>query len=322
MRRNVQLACVLLVCLLIFPTASYAARVMGQISQVANDTVTAVFPVPVRERSMMMLLAGEGESIAGLAMSQSCAGERPPYVVTGHVYLTMDAVHIAAGKKVYVNSLNTSAAPSSANPGATGFAAGGPANPNNDLRLYYFAGGQTAGYGALGLGYERRIGLARSIAIELDGGITGIGSVSDGNADIVSADQFIKNLNGRLKFDFGPRFGAYSGYRWNQGRAESKKWGDISDDLIGRNFVAPSSLDSGTVQTQGLEYGISLSPSRSVTLLAGYVPKFRQDFGSIGVLSEPAYTAELRFGFANRMLRLRGLQSDDYWIADMGITIR
>ncbi len=270
-----------------------------------------------------MLLSGKGESIAGLAMSTECTGSKPPYQVKGSIYLTMDSTHIAAGKKVYVNSLNTTPAPSSVDPKSVPtFAEGSGPGPKQDLGLYYYAGGQNTGYGAVGLGLERAVKLSRSISLDLDGGITGIGSVSDERSDIFNADQLIKSANGRVRFDLASGVGVYTGYRWNQGRGDDDHWQHLSGRLNGKSFVATSDQDAGTVQSQGVEYGLALKPARGVTLLTGYIPRYRTDFGGIGVLTEAAYTAELRFGLRNRMIRLRGLRSDDYWIADMGITLR
>jgi hypothetical protein len=325
MRRTAGYLCMFAALTFLAAPAS-AERVMGEIIRVSGDTIAAAFPVPILDRSMMLVLAGEGESIAGLAMSRQCSGDQPPYEVVGNLYLTMDAARISAGKRVYVNSLNTLPAPSSASQPAPGLAAPsavrGPDGPNQDLGLYYFASGQLASYGAIGLGYERMLRVSRSIAIELDGGITTVGNVNDSDGDVVSADQLIKSLNGRLRLDLAHWFGVYAGYRWNQGKANNQRWDEMIAGLDTINFVAQSDLEPGIVRTQGIEYGFALRPALDLALLAGYIPRYRAEFGSVGVLSEPAYTGELRLGFAHSMLRVRGLWSNDYWLADVGVTIR
>lgn len=327
MRRTAESVSLLAAVVAILAAPASAERVMGEVTRVSGDTIVAAFPVPVLDRSMMLVLAGEGESIAGLAMSRQCSGDQPPYEVVGNLYLTMDAVRISAGKKVYVNSLNTLPAPSSAPQPAPGLAAAcpvirGPDGPNQDLGLYYFASGQLASYGAIGLGYERMLRISRSIALELDGGITTVGNVNDSNGSVVSADQLIKSLNGRFRLDLTPWYGVYAGYRWNQGKANNERWDEMIAGLDTINFVAQSDLEPGIVRTQGIEYGFALRPGPDLALLAGYIPKYRAEFGSVGVLSEPAYTGEMRLGFTHSMFRVRGLWSNDYWLADVGITIR
>lgn len=319
MRRTAEFSCLLVVLLAASHLPAKSERVMGEVIRVSDSTVVFGFPVPVRDRSLIMILSGRGEAIAGLALSTKCMGDKPPYQVTGSLYLTMDPLNIAAGKAAYVNSLNTTAAPSSIN--KPGFVEGKTPGPRESLGLYYFAAGQSAGYGAIGLGFEHKLRVMQPLALEFDGGIATVGNISDTDARVVDTDQMIKNLSGRLRFDFGPWFGIYSGYRWNQGRVGQDRWQELADRVSDKSFVAPSALNTGIVESRGIEYGLSVRLT-NLTLLAGYVPKFRTDFGSIGVLSEPAYTAELRFGFPNRVLRLRGLRSDNYWIADMGITIR
>jgi len=319
MHRTVEIFCLLVVLFAASYQPARSERVMGEVIRVSDSTVVFGFPVPVRDRSLIIILSGRGETVAGLALSTECVGDKPPYQVTGSLYLTMDPLNIAAGKAAYVNSLNTTAAPSSID--KQGFVESKTLGPRENLGLYYFAAGQSSGYGAIGLGFEHKLKVMQSLALEFDGGITTVGSISDADARVVDTDQMIKNLSGRLRFDFGPWFGIYSGYRWNQGRAAQDRWQELADHLSSKSFVAPSVLNAGILESRGVEYGISLKLA-SLTLLAGCVPKFRTDFGSIGVLSEPAYTAELRFGFPNRVLRLRGLRSDNYWIADMGITIR
>jgi hypothetical protein len=293
--------------------------VTGQVTRVENRSVLATFPVPVREGSMMTVLTGEGESVAGLAISRKCRGSLPPYEVDGDLYLTMDAVNLTAGKKVYVNAVNTMPSPSVIPTRAVGR---GPNCLVRDLGLYYYAAGETVGYGALGLGYERSVRLSRGVAIELDGGITGVGGVDSSNADIVGTQQLIKNASGRVKFNFSPGFGFYSAYRWNQGRGDDDHWAKVVQQLSGKSFLGPSDLEAGTVETRGIEYGVMLQPCKWMGVSAGYVPSYRADYGSFGVRSMPAYTAELRLGAKRGGARFRSVYSDGYWIGDVGITLR
>ena len=174
----------------------------------------------------------------------------------------------------------------------------------------------------MGLGYERTVQLSSMLGVEFDAGITGLGNVNAQNPDVVDTDQLMKSLTGRVKLDFTRGFGCYPGYRWNQGRGDAVSWGNVTQGLDGKNFVAPSSEDPGTVMLQGLEYGLTLRPISKLGFSMGYIPKYRIDYGSFGVRSEPAYTAQIRFGGKSGAVRLRGIKSDDYWLADLGITIR
>lgn len=320
MFRTVTHAAFALLLVLAISSIAQSARVTGELTRVDNRSVLATFPVPVKEGSMMTVMTGEGEGVAGLAISRGCKGNLPPYEVDGDLYLTMDAVNLMAGKKVYVNAVNTMPAPSVMPrlvPGAN--------DPNclvRDLGLYYYAAGETVGYGALGLGYERSIRLTKGFALQLDAGITGIGSVDSNNAEVVSAQQLIKNASGRVKFSFSPGFGFYSAYRWNQGRGDSEHWENVVDQLGGKSFVRPSSLNAGTVETRGIEYGVLLQPCKWLGMSAGFIPDYRADYGSFGVRSQPAYTAELRLGAKRGGARLRSVYSDGYWIGDLGITFR
>ena len=321
MRRAVTLALLPVVLLLTSSPQAEAERVVGEVTRVMGREITADFPVPVYPRSMMMVLRGDGEAIAGTAVAQRCEGDFPPYRVVGELLFATDSVELVAGKKVYVNAINTAPAPSSIKRSGV---AGGSHLPTaaNSLGLYYFAAGQTAGYGALGLGYERGVRIVDGLRIEIDGGITGVGNLSARDPNVVNTDQLIKSANGRLRLDFGPRFGVYSAYRWSEARGDTSRWDTLTRRLRGEAFIAPSTLDAGTVRMQGIEYGLTLSPAPRLALCAGYVPVYRADYGSLGVRSEPAYTAEIRLGVGDRTLRLRGILTDGYWIGDLGIAIR
>ncbi len=292
---------------------------MGALTLVQDKRIVAEFPVPVLPRSMMMVMSGDGEDIAGSAIIRECKGACPPYTVTADLMFATNSIALTAGKKAYVNSLNTEPAPSSIR--SSGFVGASHISRPGDLKLYYLAGGQTIGYGALGLGYERRLTLGQGVSIEIDGGVTGVGNVDSTDSSLVNADQVLKSANGRLRFDFGPGIGVFAGYRWWEGKGESERWAVLDRRLIGERFVAPSELEEGTVRSQGIEYGFALRPSRNVEFLAGYIPAYRTDYGSVGVMDRPAYCAELRFGLGSRPIRLRGTKSDKYWTADLGISI-
>jgi hypothetical protein len=298
--------------------SAHCSRVSGEVVRVENRSVLATFPVPVKHGSMMTIMTGEGDGVAGLAISRGCKGYAPPYEVEGDLYLTMDAVNLAAGKKICVNSVNTMPAPSA----IPSQAARGPHCLVRDLGLYYYAAGETVGYGALGVGYERSIRLSKGFAVQLDAGITGVGGVDSANAEIVNTQQLIKNAVGRLKFNFSPGFGFYSAYRWNQGRGDVEHWSDVVKGLGGKSFLSPSELEAGTVESRGIEYGVLLQPCKWLGMSAGFIPSYRADYGSYGVRSQPAYTAEFRLGAKRGGARFRGLYSDGYWIGDLGITLR
>lgn len=297
---------------------SWSDRLMGTVSQVMTDSIKATFPAPVTPRAMMIVMSGQGESVAGMAVAQTCAG-RGPYEVTGKIYFVSAPLDFAAGKSVYVNSANTGAIPSSVNSFVSGRHDG---VSDHDLKFYYYAAGQNVGYGAFGLGYERNVKLVKGVSLEADAGIATVGNVSSSDRDVVDADQLIKTMNGRLRFDLGRDFGVYSGYRWSEGRGDPDRWDRLSGKLAEKSFSAPSAIDSGNVLLQGLEYGLSLRPVGKFVLSVGYIPKLRADYGAFGVRSEPGYTGELRFGTRNGAIRLRGVTSDGYWLADLGVTIR
>ncbi|MEN6357350.1 MAG: hypothetical protein ABFD83_09730 [Armatimonadota bacterium] len=300
-----------------------AERVMGEVYQVNNDVIVAGFPVPIHPRALMTVLKGDGDSVAGLAIAQKCSGDAPPYQVTGTLYFTMDAVAVAAGKKVYVNSINAGAAPSSIDPPAAVEPAPFYKPPSDqDLKLYYYAAGQTVGYGAFGLGYERSVRLYKAVSLELDGGVTGVGNLDSKSGDEVNADQLIKNLNGRLRIDLSKGFAVYTGYRWNEARGDDERWDTLVDHLNGTKYTAKSDNEAGTVLLKGMEYGLTVRPFKRFSMSAGYIPAYINDFGALGVVSRPAYSGELRFGGGRGAVRLRGITTTDYWLADLGITIR
>jgi hypothetical protein len=269
---------------------------------------------------MMIVLSGEGESVAGMAVADKCYGTGP-YNVYGKVSFVSDAANMAAGKRVYVNSANVTEVASS--PTSAAPLAGITQSPTDrDMGLYYYAAGQTVGYGALGVGLNKTLRVSKGIGVELDGAISAVGNVDSQDPGTVNTDQLIKNLTGRLKFDFSPRFGVYSGYRWNEGRGDDEHWDNLSNNLYDKDFIAASDQEWGTVLTQGFEYGLTIRPARKFSMSFGYIPEYRADYGGIGVLSEAAYTSEIRFGSGPGSVRLRGLTTEDYWQADLGITIR
>lgn len=296
-----------------------AERMMGEVVKVSNDSITASFPARVETPTMMIVLSGVGDSVAGVAIAEKCVGEGPCEVI-GKISFVAEASALAAGKRVYVN-YDQSAPPSAkAGYGAGSRHRGGPVD--QDLKFYYFAAGQTVGYGALGFGYDRTIRIMNGVGIELDAGITGVGNVNTSKPDVVNTDQLIKSANGRLKLDFSPGFGFYAGYRYNVGSGSQENWDKLASRLDGKTFSADSAMDAGIVLAQGIEYGLTMRPLNRLTLSGGYIPKYRADYGTFGVLSEPAYTAELRFATKRGAVRLRGLRTDGYWLADMGITIK
>ncbi|MCL5104920.1 MAG: hypothetical protein M1133_12515 [Armatimonadetes bacterium] len=291
-------------------------RLMGEVAQVTTDSVRATFPAPIKPGSMMIVMSGKGESTSGVAISQTCNG-RGPYTVAGKIHFVSSPMDFAAGKSVYVDSSNSGAIPSGKRRYVGGDRVGDP-----NLNFYYYTAAQNVGYGAFGLGYERSIRIARGVALEADAGVSTVGSLASRNADVINTDQLIKTMNGRLRFNLGRDFGVYSGYRWSEGRGDPERWDRLSGQLAGKSFTAPSSLDSGSVLLQGLEYGLSLRPVGKFSMSVGYIPSLRTDYGAFGVRSEPGYTGELRFGTGKGAIRLRGIKSDGYWSADLGVTIK
>ena len=300
-------------------------QVFGSVTKTAKDTIVAEFNVRVKNKSMMVILTGESQSVSGVAISEKCTGDGP-YNVVGKLYFATNGNEIVAGKKVYIDPSNAIGVPKNPSPPA---AAGMIAQPTsksrsvyNDLKLYYYAAGQNVGYGALGVGYERTLRLTPGLGLQLDGGVTGFGTVNTKNPDEIDTSQMIKSLNGRLNMDFGRGVGVFSAYRWSEGRGEEDNWDRVAENLKGKRFAAASNQDEGDVVLQGLEYGLTLRPVDSFSLSLGYLPKLRADYGSLGVRDEPGYSAELRFGTRYGAVRLRGISSDNYWLADLGVTIK
>ena len=311
------LSCLILTCML--SVAGWAEHVFGKVTSVSGKSITASFPTPVQPNAIMVVRSGEGESVAGTAVSKRCSGNGP-YEVTGSILFVSDTLNLAAGKEIYVNAIDTTPVPSRIDPPTPKHVSENP--PTHDLKLYYYAAGQTVGYGTLGLGYEKTLRVSRGLGLELDGGITAVGNVNSGNPKVVDTDQLIKTANGRVRFDFSDFAGFYTAYRWNEGRGDPEHWSDVASKLAGKQFVAQSQFDDQTVMTQGLEYGMTLRPSNKLAVSFGFIPAYRADYGTIGVRSTPGYTGELRFGTNHGALRIRGIKSDDFWQADLGITIR
>lgn len=308
--------CILLIC--ISSTAGWSERVYGKVTSVFGKTISATFPTPVSSNAVMVVLTGEGDSVAGTAVSRKCSGTGPCEVMGGILFVS-DPLNLSAGKDVYVNSVDTLPAPSRIELANSDTAA---KTPTHDLKLYYYAAGQTVGYGALGLGYERTVRVSRGLGVEFDGSIAAVGNVNGSSPDVVNTDQLIKSLNGRVRFDCSDFCGFYTAYRWNQGRGDDDHWNEVIKKLQGKDFIAPSSFNTEQVMLHGLEYGITLRPIGTMSLSLGYIPQYRADYGTIGVRTMPGYTGELRFGTHHGGVRIRGIKSDDYWQADLGVTIR
>lgn len=325
MRSLAKFVCCCLLLTFIFSSVVWSARVTGKVVSVNGKAITAVFPTGVEPNAMLIVLSGAGESVAGTAVVQTCSGTGP-YEISARMLFVSDSENMIAGRDCYVNSLETVPPPSTisvpapAAPCPPSRAMGYP--PTHDLKLYYYAAGQTAGYGTVGLGYERTLRLNKGIALELDAGYTAVGSVNGANPKVVSTDQGIMTANGRARFDFSDFLGFYTAYRWTRARGDDEHWTDVLDKVSGRPVIAPSQFDDQTVMMQGLEYGITFRPGRTMSLSAGFIPVYRSDFGTIGVQSAPAYTGELRIGTRAGALRVRGIKCDDLWQADLGITIR
>lgn len=269
----------------------------------------------------MVVLTGEGQAVAGTAVSKKCTGSGP-YEITGGILFVSDSINLAAGKQVYVNSIDTLPPPSRLDPPVPDCPRVTSSPPTHDLKLYYYAAGQDVGYGTVGLGYEKTLRISRGLGLEVDGGITAVGNVSGQDPDVINTDQLIKSLNGRARFDFSDSAGFYTAYRWSEGRGDESHWTDLTNKLLGKQFVAPSAYDTQTVMSQGLEYGLTLRPWNRLALSFGYIPQYRTDYGTIGVSTQPGYTGELRIGTNRGALRIRGIKSEDFWQADLGITIR
>lgn len=314
---KIAICCAILVCLAC--GAGWSEHVVGKVTSVFGKSITASFPTPVQPNAIMVVLAGDGQAVAGTAVSKKCSGSGP-YTVTGGILFVSDSLNLTAGKEIYVNSVDTTPAPSRIDPPEPKHVSNNP--PTHDLKLYYYAAGQNVGYGTLGLGYEKTLRVSRGLGLEVDGGVTAVGNVSGQNPKVVNTDQLIKSLSGRVRFDCSDFVGFYTAYRWSEGRGDDQRWSDLVDTLTGKQFVAPSAFDKPMVTQQGLEYGLTVRPWNRLAISAGFIPQYRTDYGTIGVCTAPAYTGELRFGTNRGALRLRGIKSDDYWQADLGVTIR
>ncbi len=312
-RVNVSTTIVLILLLTAVSLPAFSGRLNGEVTQVTEFGISATFPAAVKPGSAMMVMSGYGESIAAMAISDSCQGEGP-YFVSGKLSWISDVLNLRSGKVVYVNSLNASAIPSPP--------VSKPKYQDQDLRFYYYSAAQNLGYGAVGLGLERSLRISKGLALEIDGGITSLGNLATNGANKINTDCIIKNLSGRLKMDLVPGFSVYTGYRWNEGRGNDQRWSKLINNIRNTEFVTESEKASGTVLLQGLEYGLTIRASHAISISAGYVPQLRTDFGSIGISSEPAYTGELRFGNGGGAIRLRGMKTSSYWLADLGITIK
>lgn len=326
MRSLVKLISCCILLTLLFSAASLSARVTGKVTAVDGKSVTAVFPVGIEPNAMMIVLSGAGESVAATSVVQTCSGTGP-YEVTARLLFISDAENLVAGRDCYVNSLEAIPAPSRiAIPLPT--PASVPASqvlgypPTHDLKLYYYAAGQTAGYGTVGLGYERTLRVNRGLALEVDGGFTAVGNVNGQNPKVVDTEQAIVTANGRARFDFSSFLGFYTAYRWSRARGDDEHWSDVLNRVSNGQIVAPSQFDDQVVMAQGLEYGITVRPFNKLAISAGFIPQYRTDIGTVGVQSAPAYTGELRIGTRIGALRVRGIKCDDLWQADLGITIR
>lgn len=324
MRSLAKLICCCLLLTLIFSSVAWSARVTGKVTSVNGKTIKAVFPTGVEPNAMLIMLSGVGESVAGTAVVQTCS-KTEPYEISARLLFVSDSENLVAGRDCYVNAIETLPAPSRI---AAPVRAVVPASralgypPTHDLKLYYYAAGQTAGYGTVGLGYERTLRVNRGLALEVDAGITAVGNVNGGNPKVVDTNQAIMTANGRARFDFSDFAGFYTAYRWTQARGDDQRWGDVLDNISGKPFVGPSQFDDQMVMMQGLEYGVTVRPWNKLAISAGFIPQYRTDFGTIGVQTTPAYTGELRMGTRVGGLRVRGIKADDYWQADLGITIR
>lgn len=295
-------------------TPASCGRLMGDVTLVTESTITTTFPAAVRLGSALMVLAGNGDSVAAMAVSDSCKGNGP-YTITGNILWISDPISLTAGRKVYVNSFNASAIPTKPH-------AQRPPIDDQDLNFYYYSAAQNVGYGTLGVGLEHSLYMGPGIELELDGGVTGLGGVEQRYDGSVSADYLIMNLDGKLKMKLEAGFSIYGGYRWTKSRTNDEKWDNLVDDLHGKQFIAESELDSRQMLLQGLEYGLSFGSPKKMSVSMGYIPEYRVDYGGLGIRSEPAYTTEIRFGAQSGGIRLRGLTSDGFWMADLGITIK
>lgn len=326
MRSLAKLICCVLLLTVCLSSVAWSARVAGKVTAVDGKTVTAVFPTGIEPNALLVVLAGTGESVAGTAVVKTCSGTGP-YETTAKLLFVSDAENFVAGRDCYVNSFD--AIPPTTRmevpvrvpvPAPASQVLGYP--PTHDLKLYYYAAGQTAGYGTVGLGYERTLRVNRGLALEIDAGVTALGNVNGEDPKVVDTDQMIMTANGRARFDFSDFIGFYTAYRWSKARGDEAHWGDVLGGLSGAPLVGPSQFSDETVMSQGLEYGVTVRPWNKFAISAGYIPAYRTDIGTIGVQSVPAYTGEVRFGTRIGALRIRGVKCDDLWQADLGVTIR
>jgi hypothetical protein len=301
---------------------AWCGRVYGEVTSVTEFGMSASFPAMIRPGSAMLVMSGDGESVSGMAIAITCKGTGP-YEVTGAISWINDQANFTCGKKIYVNSLNASAIPSKRT--NTNKRYRKPKEPPKevplDLGVYYYSTAQKVGYGALGLGIEKTLPLDTAVSLDVDGGITGLAGEGLDADTTIHTDSLMKSLNGRLKVKMGPGGGVYAGYRWSEGSGSTERWDRVAQDLIGKEFAGNSGNNTGTVEFQGAEYGISLNAAKNAIISVGYIPKFRTDFGGLGVITERAHTAELRFGNPKGGVRIRGIGGEDYWVVDLGVTI-
>ena len=286
-------AALVVACLVIVfgcPLQGWGSSVVGQVIDVPGATLTATFPVPIRPDSVMIVRTGDGEGVAGMAISEKCSGTGP-YKVTAKVAMVTDADNFTAGKNICVDSANALAAPSCRGNAASAITrpappAARPAPPmklaqsagpadifDRDLNFYYYAAGQTVGYGAFGLGYDHSLRISQGMGLELDGAIAALGSVNGANPRSVNTDQRVSSASGRLKFDFSQSVGTYAAYRWSEAEGRSSEWNQLSQRLQGTQFIAASEGSAGTVLSQGIEYGFTILTAGPAQFFAGLSAK-------------------------------------------------
>jgi hypothetical protein len=149
--RHVAWFVILITLLLGICCQAIAEDLMGEVVEIKDKILTARFPAPVEPNSMIIVMSGVGEGVAGAAISNICTGNDGPYIVRGKVSFVAKASAMIAGQKCYVNSLNAGVKPvksaevtpvkmsaqSSVDPASVPC----PAAPalNQDLKLYYYA---------------------------------------------------------------------------------------------------------------------------------------------------------------------------------------
>lgn len=298
----------------------WCGRLYGEVTQVAENSITASFPAAVRQGSAMIVMSGQGESVAGLAISQNCRG-RGPYVVMGMIQWISAPNCFTCGKRVYVDSLNASAIPTPKQPASVRQTIRTTESSSGDLGLYYYASAQKVGAGALGVGFDKVLDGGCGSTLELDGAVTGIAGLGVNKGNSHQTDSLMEDLSARLNVRMAPGGGLYTRYRWSRGKGSDDQWQVVTNSLQGKTFAAPSGEDPGVVTFKGFEYGLSFNTSRKAVFSFGYIPELRTDFGGIGVIEEPARTAEIRYAGSKGGMRIRGLSGSDYWAVDLGITI-